>query len=247
MNSSNHLAQLGRLRWAVRGVLALGIAASIAANVLHANPNPISQAISAWPPLALLLTVELTSRIPMHKRGLAALRVLSTVAIAGIAAWVSYWHMQGVSARYGEVGVSAYLLPVTVDGLIVVASVSLVELAGRIRTMEAATEAAPAKVATVQPVQPPAIAAPQSVATVAAPAAQQPAAAPVRRGRTNGRVSAANRSTTVTSRVRKTADERREEIANVRSGQPDITQVEIARALGISERHLRRLDDAPAT
>jgi hypothetical protein len=77
------LPQLRRIRWAVRAALFLGVAASVAANVLHALPNPISQTISAWPPLALLLTVELTSRIPMHKPLLAALRVLATIAIAG--------------------------------------------------------------------------------------------------------------------------------------------------------------------
>jgi hypothetical protein len=47
--------------------------------------------------------------------------------------------------------------------------------------------------------------------------------------------------------VRKSAAERRAEIANVRAERPDITQPEIARAIGISDRHLRRLDDAPAT
>lgn len=130
------LPQLRRIRWAVRAALILGVAASVAANILHALPNPISQAISAWPPLALLLTVELTSRIPMHRRMLAGLRVLSTMTIAGIAAWVSYWHMQDVAVRYGETEISAYLLPISVDGLIVVASVSLVELAGRIRMLE---------------------------------------------------------------------------------------------------------------
>jgi hypothetical protein len=153
------LPQLKRIRWAVRAALFLGVAASVAANILHARENPISQAISAWPPLALLLTVELTSRIPMHKRSLAALRVLATIAIAGIAAWVSYWHMQGVAARYGETEMSSYLLPVSVDGLIVVASVSLVELAGRVRYLEekramaglAAEAPVAAPVATVTP------------------------------------------------------------------------------------------------
>jgi hypothetical protein len=127
---------LHRIRWAVRAALLLGVAASVAANVLHARPNPISQTIAAWPPLALLLTVELISRIPVHRRDLAALRVAATAAISGIAAWVSYWHMAGVAARYGETGASPYLLPFSVDGLIVVASISLVELAGRIRTAE---------------------------------------------------------------------------------------------------------------
>jgi hypothetical protein len=129
-------SSLRRVRWAVRATLVLGVAASVAANILNARNNPISQTIAAWPPLALLLTVELISRVPVHRRNLAALRFAATAVIAGIAAWVSYTHMHGVAARYGESGASPYLLPVSVDGLIVVASISLVELAGRIRTTE---------------------------------------------------------------------------------------------------------------
>src|SRR5690348_893836 len=90
------LEQLRRVRWAVRATLLLGVAASVVANVLHARDNPISQAIAAWPPLALLLTVELISRVPVHRRYLAAMRLVATAIIAGIAAWVSYWHMVGV-------------------------------------------------------------------------------------------------------------------------------------------------------
>jgi hypothetical protein len=123
---------LRRIRWAVRLALTAGVAASIGANVLHAAHNPISQAIAAWPPLALLLTVELVARVPVHTRALAAVRIAATTIIAGIAAWVSYWHMAAVAARYGETPTSAYLLPISVDGLIVVASISLVELANRI-------------------------------------------------------------------------------------------------------------------
>jgi hypothetical protein len=173
------LPQLKRIRWAVRAALILGVAASVAANILHALPNPISQAISAWPPLALLLTVELTSRIPMHRRGLAAIRVLATMVIACIAAWVSYWHMQDVAVRFGETEISAYLLPISVDGLIIVASVSLVELAGRIRMLEeqkakaAQTEGIPARFPVAEPEAAPAVAPVQFVQpapTFAAPA-----------------------------------------------------------------------------
>ncbi len=124
---------LHRVRWAVRATLTIGVAASVAANILHARPNPISQAISAWPPLALLATVELISRVPVSSRLLSATRIAATAAIAGIAAWVSYWHMASVVARYGETGASPYLMPFSVDGLIVVASICLVELAARIR------------------------------------------------------------------------------------------------------------------
>jgi hypothetical protein len=130
------LEHLRRVRWAVRATLLLGVAASVVANVLHALDNPISQAIAAWPPLALLLTVELISRVPVHRPLLTAARVLATAIIAGIAAWVSYWHMAGVASRYGETGASPYLLPLSVDGLIVVASICLVELGGRISELQ---------------------------------------------------------------------------------------------------------------
>jgi hypothetical protein len=130
------LPQLRRIRWAVRATLLLGVAASVLANILHALDNPISQAIAAWPPVALLLTVELISRVPVHRRLLAATRLIATAVISGIAAWVSYWHMAGVAAHYGETGASPYLLPLSVDGLIVVASICLVELSGRMASLE---------------------------------------------------------------------------------------------------------------
>jgi uncharacterized protein DUF2637 len=129
------LVQLRRFQWAVRAALVLGVAASVCANILHARDNFISQAIAAWPPLALMLTVELISRVPVYRRVLAALRMLATLSIAGIAAYVSYFHMAAVVARYGEHQPNPYLLPISVDGLIVVASVSLVELAGRVRAL----------------------------------------------------------------------------------------------------------------
>jgi hypothetical protein len=165
-------AQWRRLRWAVRGTLVLGVAASVIANVLHARQNPISQAIAAWPPLALLLTVELIARVPVHRRGLAAARLLATTIIAGIAAWVSYWHMTGVAARYGETGASPYLLPLSVDGLIIVASISLVEISGRLLTSRAThldTAVASAPAPAPPPAAPSGVAAPRVANAVSTP------------------------------------------------------------------------------
>jgi hypothetical protein len=133
--AARDLAQLRRFQWAVRAALGLGVAASVCANVLHAQHNVIAQTIAAWPPLALMLTVELISRVPVYRRTLAAARILATISIAGIAAYVSYFHMAAVVSRYGEHQPNPYLLPISVDGLIVVASVSLVELAGRVRAI----------------------------------------------------------------------------------------------------------------
>ncbi len=157
-----NLVSLKRIGWAVRAVFALGIAASLAGNVLHAQDNVISQAISAWSPLALLLTVELISRIPTRGGAASIARMAATAVIASIAAWVSYWHMAGVAAEYGETGAAPYLLPLSVDGLIVVASVSLVEIGARIRALTMAAEPvaqaeAPAPAATPEPAPAPVV------------------------------------------------------------------------------------------
>jgi Protein of unknown function (DUF2637)/HTH domain len=194
----------------VRGALFLGVATSVAANVLHARPNPISQAIAAWPPLALLLTVELISRIPVHRRSLTTVRLAATAAIAGIAAWVSYWHMAGVTARYGEVGAAPYLIPLSVDGLVVVASVCLVELAGRIP--HAVDE--PVTGADMQADIPPDVA-PEAAVQVPIPAAP------------NGSRPARKRDTA-------------KAVRRLRARHPDLPTREIARRLGVTDRTVRR-------
>jgi hypothetical protein len=95
--------------------------------------------------------------------------------------------LQIIAARYGETDASPYLLPISVDGLIVVASISLVELTGRIHTAETtpfvnvvgpSTVAAPAVVpAVVEPVvrvPPPSPSSPVPESTVQQPLALVP-------------------------------------------------------------------------
>lgn len=49
-------------RMSARVAFAVGVAASLAANIAHAQPTWGARAVSAWPALALLLTVELLTR-----------------------------------------------------------------------------------------------------------------------------------------------------------------------------------------
>lgn len=125
--------RLRRLQWGVRAALALGVAASVAANVMHARAELPARVISAWAPIALLVVIELISRVPVHRKSLAIGRHLAAGVVAAVAAWASYWHMAAVAARYGEEAVTAHLLPVSVDMLIVVASICLLEVGGRMR------------------------------------------------------------------------------------------------------------------
>jgi hypothetical protein len=141
---TSELRQLRRVRWGVRLTLALGISASLAANVLHARHLLIDQIISGWPPVAVFATIEAIARVPIRRRWLAVVRMTGLGFVAGIAFWVSYWHMASVAAAHGENG-SKYLLPLSVDGLVVVSSISLVELTGQISAAEATARAAAAQ------------------------------------------------------------------------------------------------------
>jgi hypothetical protein len=52
---------------------------------------------------------------------------ISTGPVAAIAAWSSWSHMVHVALRYGERPEVAYVLPLSVDGMLVVASAAMVE------------------------------------------------------------------------------------------------------------------------
>jgi hypothetical protein len=59
--------------------------------------------------------------------GLRVARVVSTAAVASIAAWSSYFHMTTVGLHFGERPEVAYVLPLSVDGMLVVASGCMVD------------------------------------------------------------------------------------------------------------------------
>jgi hypothetical protein len=70
--------------------------------------------------------------------GIRAARNLSAAAVATIAAWSSYYHMVHVALHYGERPEVAYGLPFSVDGMLVVATIVMVDdkrRAHRVRPM----------------------------------------------------------------------------------------------------------------
>jgi hypothetical protein len=55
--------------------------------------------------------------------------VAALVAVAGVAAYVSYWHAVDVVTGHGEHGVMGHLYPVAIDGIIVASSMVLLDAA----------------------------------------------------------------------------------------------------------------------
>lgn len=211
--SAQDVARLRAIRLGARATLTLGIGASLAANVLAADPSIVGRVIAAWSPIALLLTVELLSRVPASPGWLSRLRVVAATVIAAIAAWVSYWHMVEVALAFGEAPVAAHLLPFSVDGLVVVASVCLVEISDRLAGQRSG--AGP------------------RITPSSARRGPAPTPDPALNGRSRSGPSASsankNGSTPVGDRVRAVAAEH-----------PDWTQAQVAEAAGCSVRSVRR-------
>lgn len=167
-----NLDQLRRIRWGCRAVLGVAVTLSVVGNVLHAPHDRISQGMSALPPLVLWATIELITKVPTTRPVWTWGRRAVCLGIGGMAAWISYWHMAAVAARYGEtMRGSAYLYPLLVDCLVVVAWICLVELADRIRGAEVSPTAPSAGMvfAHAQPIGPMPAPKPLRVETVSPP------------------------------------------------------------------------------
>ena len=55
--------------------------------------------------------------------------MLAVVAVAGVAGYISYWHAVEVVTRHGETAVRGHLYPVVIDGIIVAASMVVLDAA----------------------------------------------------------------------------------------------------------------------
>lgn len=131
-----NLKQLRRLRILVFITVLLGIGASIAMNVLHAPDNPAARLVAAGPPLAVFFALELIARIPSSSKGLSAFRVVGAVVVALGAASISYAQQMAAVRGLGFAMWESYIWPLIIDGLMVVASVSLVEVVRKIRELD---------------------------------------------------------------------------------------------------------------
>jgi len=139
--------------WAYIGA-ALGGTVSISANVAHSYVPPVAASTGWTPqtgavvgaifwPVALFVATEILARVPWPSgKRWTALRFAGLLPVALVAAFVSYRHLSGLLAFYGEDIVTAIVGPLAVDGLMVMATGAL--LATARRTVALAEDSAPA-------------------------------------------------------------------------------------------------------
>lgn len=145
--------------WATTGFV-LGVAASVAGNVAHVwHPTPEylaahhttagqfrpelgAQIAGAFWPIALLITVEVLARVDWPRTfWWIVARFGGAALVAGVAAVMSYAHLNGLLRAYGETDASARLGPLSVDGLMVICGGALLALGhhGRDHSAEGGT------------------------------------------------------------------------------------------------------------
>lgn len=127
-----------------RATLYLCLLVSLGANIASAQATVLGRMVAAWPPVALFLAAELIAHIPAQRGLLSTSRLTATGVLALIAGWASWAHMVALALSAGQPREIAYVAPLTVDGLALVALVSLRELARK-----------PAEVPSVAVVSPP--------------------------------------------------------------------------------------------
>jgi hypothetical protein len=213
-------------RWAYFAA-ALGWAISVAANIAHARIPAHPQAgavISAamWPAILFVAVEVLIWNSQVGRRGWAwaALLYGGMAPVAAVAAVVSYRHMSGLLAFYGEDSVTATLGPVAVDGLMVMAA-TVLSATARHRTDVATAGTVPAREAV-----------PEVVATATPPDVATPVPATPARVATRPRrqVATPDADPAVT-------------VAAARATDPELSQNAVAVATGIPRSTVRRYWD----
>ena len=143
------------LRWACRGIILTATLISVWANVLNSEPTPAAIAIHVFPPIFVFGGFEIISRVPLRKEAhwiMRFARPLGALIITGISAWLSYWNQNEAFYRKTHDADTALLLPIAIDGFMLVASVTLIELNVRVEALEAYAEAG--RVSTYKPKDP---------------------------------------------------------------------------------------------
>jgi hypothetical protein len=122
-------------------VLVGGIAASLAGNLQAINLKDAAPGIGSYVsailwPLFLFGAIEVMLHTPWisgWRDGLT--RWAGLLSVAGVAFWISYWHMAHVLAAYGYDAVSAHAGPLAVDLTMAMATLALNRV-GQARTVD---------------------------------------------------------------------------------------------------------------
>jgi len=152
MNYAKKLGILKGLRKLCQGAVIFGFVTSAGGNILHAveafTGRPVAVLVIAIFLAALIPAIfgfmfEIASRVFFRKEAPIVMKLIAftgAAGISGITAWNSYFHQRDAFSHFGD-ATQAKLLPLAIDGLMIIGSVYLLELGFQIRDLEAWIEA----------------------------------------------------------------------------------------------------------
>lgn len=152
MNHVKKLRNLRGLRKLCQGAVIFGFVTSAGGNVLHAVEGfagrpvavlTIAVILAAAIPAIFGLMFEIASRVFFRRESALIMKLIAfggSAGISGITAWNSYFHQRDAFGHFGD-ATQATLLPLAIDGLMIIGSVYLLELGFQIRDLEAWIEA----------------------------------------------------------------------------------------------------------
>lgn len=115
------------------------VAASLAANVAAAPRSVGGWLVAAVAPVGLFLAIVLWHRSHGVLGGwLARAFNLGLTGIAAGAAWISFGHLQEVAERFGQSPEAAAVIPLVIDGAAVLATIVVISAGQRASELEAA-------------------------------------------------------------------------------------------------------------
>jgi hypothetical protein len=163
------------VRWAYLG-MGIGGTASILANVAHAclpaHPPAGSVIAAAFWPVALFVTIEILAKNawPSAARW-TALRWGGTLPVAAVTAVVSYRHMSGLLAAWGEDPLTATIGPIAVDGLLIMSTGAIIAAgAGVVSAIERIPDMEAVPVSVIEEIPAPALPIEEPVPVAVTPA-----------------------------------------------------------------------------
>jgi hypothetical protein len=230
------IEQLRATRRTAIAVDLAAVAASLAANIAAAPRSVGGWLVAAVAPVGLFLAIVLWHRSHGVLAGwLSPLFNVGLASIAAGAAWISFGHLQEVAERFGQSPGAAAVIPLVIDGAAVLATIVVISAGQRITELETAE----ANAAQAEHEAQRARADAERQATEHRRAAEarlasrkvEPPAPPT---------PVANQETDTTDARRARSQDTATAIADFLLVNPTATAIEVAAAVGVSDRTVKR-------
>lgn len=134
------LGRMRRMRFVIFWATLLSLAVSVWLNQSHApNREALTLVTASFPPVAILIVLELTSRIPTPAgaNGIRRLRTFGSLVVGAGAIALSYERQRLAVEGMGFASWESILTPITIDGTMVVITLSLYLVGEALRQLEA--------------------------------------------------------------------------------------------------------------